>query len=74
MLHLSALWTSPVIVATYTVCCDAQVYNWQYLYAIRVWSKLLAEEVSPGTKDGTVPRVVLCTTASPPRGCRQRAW
>eukprot|EP00041_Stephanoeca_diplocostata_P019762 m.429891 g.429891 ORF g.429891 m.429891 type:complete len:143 (+) comp21389_c0_seq5:1602-2030(+) len=51
-----------------------QVYNWQYLYAIRVWSKLLAEEVSPGTKDGTVPRVVLCTTASPPRGCRQRAW
>lgn len=31
-----------------------QVYNWQYLYAIRVWTKLLAEEVAPGTKDGRV--------------------
>eukprot|EP00041_Stephanoeca_diplocostata_P019761 m.429838 g.429838 ORF g.429838 m.429838 type:complete len:825 (+) comp21389_c0_seq2:105-2579(+) len=34
-----------------------QVYNWQYLYAIRVWSKLLAEEVSPGTKDGLAPLI-----------------
>lgn len=34
-----------------------QVYNWQYLYAIRVWTKLLAEEVPPGSKEGLQPLI-----------------